>query len=169
MQKKKLRNVLGLFVILAVISVGFYSISGDHNKTTPDANSIGIRNISPSPDNIDAGTWAQGTVIGTTSLAGCMASYSRNDTGWLYVMGGDLDFTGNIQTRNARYNMNTNAWTIMAPMPGPISYAGTARLKDSIYTGGGLVTNLFSSETAAMNKYSITQDAWVSKAPLPQT
>ena len=142
MQRKKL--FLFIPFIIVCISLGFYyGLTDNNNKTTPDANSTGSIYLS-TYDAITSGAWTPGLTALTTNVGAGGVAWQRNDTGWLYMMGGDLDFTGNIQSRMDKYNINTNTWSSVAPMTGPDSYFGSARVKDSIYVCGGLTTNLFS-------------------------
>ena len=168
MKKPKLIHLMGVLVILVAVSVGFYYNLGDnHSKSTPDATSHGEQH-NGTGDNITAGTWSAGATIGSASLAGGAASYVRNDTGWLFYIGGDLDFTGNMTARNTAYNTVTNSWAILAVCPETIEYTGCARLKDTLYIVGGMVNSYFSSETAIVEKYNIRSNTWSTGVSIPQ-
>ena len=168
MKKTKLIHLMGVLVMLVAVSVGFYYNLGDnHSKSTPDATSHGEQYLSPN-DNVTAGTWSAGATIGTKSLAGGSASYIRGDTGWLYYIGGDQDFTGNMTARNEVYNTVTNTWTVKAPCPTTIEYTSGAVLKDTLYIVAGMVNSYFSSETAVVQKYNIRTNTWSTGVSVPQ-
>lgn len=86
--------------------------------------------------------------------------YSRNDTGWVFVIGGEIG-----QTNVRSYNTRTDTWTSVAPLPTGKDRGGSARLVDSLYMiGGANASNVYTND---MFRYDIRGNAWVSRAPLP--
>ncbi|MBL8016897.1 MAG: hypothetical protein JNK43_06480, partial [Ignavibacteria bacterium] len=83
-------------VLIAVISVGFYSIgsSGDPLQTTAPATDN--TPVVTSNNTIDAmvGAWTTGAPIPTTTYFGGGVGYSRNDSGWVFIVGGNGSSTG---------------------------------------------------------------------------
>jgi hypothetical protein len=55
----------------------------------------------------------------------------------------------------------------MAPMLQTLQYFGAPKLKDSLYTIGGMVTSFFTSAITNVRKYDVIANAWVEKAPIP--
>jgi N-acetylneuraminic acid mutarotase len=83
------------------------------------------------------------------------ASYTRNDTGWIYTIGGTTStgLTANVR----RYNVNTNTWSDMIPLFTPLEYFAAATLNNYIYIIGGYNgTNCLNS----FYKYDINLNSW---------
>lgn len=57
------------------------------------------------------------------------------------------------------------AWTVVAPLPEPLSDAGIAAYRDGIYVVGG--TTAEDEATDAVRRYDPAADAWTELAPLP--
>jgi hypothetical protein len=96
------------------------------------------------------------------------ASYMKNDTGWLFVIGGSHDYAGTITNSTQMYNVNTDAWIQRAILPANVFHCGCVALKDSIYEIGGMTTSFFASEVSTVYKYDIRSNSWTSRASLPQ-
>ena len=115
-------------------------------------------------DNIKIGSSAPGNwttqapMLFAKSL-GSGAGYSRNDTGWVYVIG------GNDSKTLQRYNIRTNTWSMMALVPYFIDRNGSAVLKDSIYSIGGATDFDFVSVNFYL--YNVRTNTWHQRAPLP--
>ena len=110
---------------------------------------------------VSSSIWTTGAVF-PAPLAdlGQGQGYSRNDTGWIYVFGGEVG-----QTDLRIYNTRTNAWTTGAPLPLGKDRGGSARVKDSLYMiGGANASNVYTTD---LYRYDIRGNAWVTKAPLP--
>jgi len=114
-----------------------------------------------SPDYQLLGTWNLGANISFPVMGGAGVSYIRNDTGWLYVIGGDLTGTGTFTGKNQRYNLNTNSWDTCANHISPRAYFGGARLGNFIYTVGGLKTSSQHSSDKHCYRYDINANTWM--------
>ena len=110
--------------------------------------------------NVTTSYWNTGSSLPEATDLGTGVGYSRNDTGWIFILGGE-------QSSNAvqRYNIRTNSWTTMAPTPLGKDRQGSAILKDSIYSIGGVTGN--PAFTTDVYKYDIKTNTWESRAPLP--
>jgi len=110
---------------------------------------------------VSSSIWTTGAVF-PAPLAdlGQGQGFSRNDTGWVFVFGGEVG-----QTNNRIYNTRTNAWTTGAPLPVGKDRGASARVKDSLYMiGGANASNVYTTD---VYRYSINANAWVTVAPLP--
>jgi len=166
MKNPKLSFISILALIIAV-SFGFYlGLSDDRTVAVDLKFSSVVTSAQYTGDMI--GAWTLGANVLLPSRFGGMGySYVKNETGWLYVMGGEMSGMYNITNRNERYNIRTNTWSVMAPMLVSLFYFGGARLKDSFYTVGGNVGSFFYA-TAGLRRYSINSNSWVQKASLPE-
>ena len=90
----------------------------------------------------------------------------------LYVLGGET--TGGTAVADAAvYNMTTNEWSPIAPMPIPLANLSAAALGDRIYVAGGSTNgNGGAAEpqvTDVLLAYSPATDQWTELPPLPVT
>lgn len=108
-------------------------------------------------------TWYPISNIPYPTYYGGGVCYQRNDTGWIYVIGGNGTGTGT--NRALRYNANTNVWQSLQDLPAPLRGIGTAVIKDSIYSFGGISPS--GTYTNALYLYSITDNSWSSRKNLP--
>lgn len=109
------------------------------------------------------GSWIMGQNMPSADGYGSAqssAGYTRNDTGWVYAIGG----AGNLTTVYA-YNVITNTWSTAAPLPSGRDRLGSAILKDSIYCVAGANTQSTGSNT--LFKYDVYTNQWTSRANLP--
>ncbi len=86
--------------------------------------------------------------------------------GHLFVFGGSttLDDTG-IQAATYRYDVATDTWKEMAPLPTATRDSAAAiDATGAIYVTGGMTT---SGATAAVQKYDPSTNAWTAETPLP--
>jgi hypothetical protein len=115
----------------------------------------------------NAGSWSTGAAIIPTAryYAGSVA-YTRNDTTWIYVFGGDTT-GGGVPTRTcSRYNVRTNTWSLIAPLPEALRLMATARLGDRLYSIGGL-GGPTSSPVPRVYEYNVLTNTWTQRASLP--
>lgn len=110
--------------------------------------------------SVTASYWVNRTAMPLGRDLGTGVGYSRNDTGWVFILGGELA-TNSVY----RFNLRTNTWATMANLPLGKDRQGSAALKDSIYSIGGSTVD--PSYTTDFYKYDIKANTWVSKAPLP--
>jgi len=159
-------KLLSIVTLLIAISVGFYFGLSDDRTAAVNPDNSSISTTEYTGDMI--GAWTLGAnVLLPSRFSGMGFSYVRNDTGFLYMMGGDMTGSGGNTPRNEVYNLRTNSWSVKAPMPGPMQYFGAPKLKDSLYTIAGMVNSFFTSACTNVRRYSIPQDAWVERAPVP--
>lgn len=151
-----------LFAIVFCSVAVFLGFSGrdDISGTSGQNTSNDIR-ITPGTNPDMVGAWTSGSAFPAPLVdLGHGQGYSRNDTGWIYVMGGEIGLN-NVR----KYNINTNTWTSVSPLPTGKDRGGSARLKDSLYMiGGANASNVYTSD---FYRYDIRNDAWTSRAPLP--
>jgi subtilisin-like proprotein convertase family protein len=150
---------------IVIISFGFYlSIGSDRNLTLTmnESNVSGDVQVVSGPvtDNM-VGAWTTGAVFpAPTTDLGHGQGYTRNDTGWVYIIGGEVGLP-NVR----RYNTRTNVWSSVAPLPEGRDRGTSARLGDSLYMIGG--ANPTNTYTNTLTRYDIRTDTWVPRAPLP--
>jgi len=113
------------------------------------------------PTGVDTNSyWVTKSPLPIAKSFGTGVGYSRNDTGWIYILGG---YVGSNSVQ--RFNIRTNTWTAMALIPVGKDRQGSAILKDSIYCIGGVEDEVF--YTADFFKYDINTNTWVTRASLP--
>ena len=151
-------------VLITAISVGFFSLSSDGNPTStiaPNTNSSAI-NTNNLPDAL-VGAWTTGATVTTQVYFGGSDSYQRNDTGWVFTVGGNAPSAASGVTQ--KYNVNTNTYSTLAVLPYTTVVNGCAVLKDSLYTMGGYLSG--TSPTANFYKYDINANTWIARASMP--
>ncbi len=161
---KKRQFLLLAVVLITAISVGFFSLSSDGNPTSttaPNTNSTPI-NTNNLPDAM-VGAWTPGATVTTQVYFGGSDSYNRNDTGWVFTVGGNTPAAASGISQ--RYNVNTNTYAAIAVLPYNIVVNGCAVLKDSLYTMGGYLNG--SAPTTNFYKYDINANTWIARAPMP--
>jgi subtilisin-like proprotein convertase family protein len=170
----RVKKLLLFFVPLVVVSVVFfgYKISDVKNPATSLVEAYGTdyKVSTEEPSSIDAvGSWSTGTAVTSSRYYSGSASYQRNDTGWVYVWGGDTSATGlGKPTRSTlRYNVNTNAWSFVGQTPDSIRICAGATLGDSIYSMGGLNNTAGTPPTNYMWKMDVNTGVWTARANLP--
>jgi hypothetical protein len=171
-KESKMKNVtfstLILFVLTTILSLGFYySLSDDHGTTAVQKNNINYAPHIMTNQKALLGGWTSGANVLKSRYAGRGVTYTQNDTSWLYFIGGDPDGSGNGIKQVDKYDINTDTWINVDSMSTSLAYFGAARLKDSIYTIGGLVTGYFSSATTIVQMYGIGGNYWTIRTPLP--
>ena len=93
--------------------------------------------------------------------------YTRNDTSWLYVLGGDTTGGGVATATCLKYNVITDTWEYIAPLPEPLRTNATAILGDKIYTMGGFNAPFPSPAVASFYEYDINANSWTQLPDLP--
>jgi len=163
-----------IFIVLSIFcSYSFYpDLQNDPGILDPDAGglvSIGtvVKNENTwnikHPELTNPGNWYSVANIPNPTYYGGGICYQRNDTGWLYVIGGNG--TGIGTSKVQRFNLSTNSWQIMQDLPATIRVNGTAVLCDSIYSAGGITPS--GSYINSFYQYSINSNNWSSRANLP--
>jgi hypothetical protein len=96
-------------------------------------------------------------------------TYTRNDTLWLYVLGGDTTGGGHATSGCLRYNVNTDTWEYIASLPVPMRTNAATRLGDKIYTMGGFSAPFPSPALNVFFEYDINSNTWTQLPNIPQT
>lgn len=109
--------------------------------------------------------WTTGLSMPEVVRAGNTATHSVGTNNYMYVVGG-RNSSGSITTKNYRYHLNSNTWEDLAPHPAGVLSCGTAILKDTLYTIGG-VSDSPTHSTRRMYKYNIPQNTWSLGALFP--
>jgi hypothetical protein len=126
-----------------------------------------LLDYSPSTGSVVNG-WTQGQSMPFPRYYGASIMYDRNDTTWLYVFGGDTTVSG-IATRGClRYNVKTNTWEYIAPLPTPLRVNSAARLGDKLYTMGGFDSPFPNLEVTKFYEYDINTNTWTEMPELPE-
>ncbi len=113
------------------------------------------------------GNWTTAAGIPSPRYNGGGAGYIKNDTGWVFVFGGDSTGTGRAGVNLYRYNINTNTWSMRARMPSGRRVMGSAVLKDSLYCIGGIGNS--NPPSYNVYRYSINENTWGLVASLPDS
>lgn len=112
------------------------------------------------PVSVTTAGWLSGAVCPSPASLGAGVGYTRNDTGWVFSIAGQANLSA-----VTKYNVRTNTWTTVAPVPIGIDRFGACVLKDSIYVIGGATAS--STYGPQVYKYDINANTWVTKASLP--
>lgn len=114
--------------------------------------------------NPDANTWAAIASL-PTALYNFPAVFDGSN--YIYTFGGLTDtVSGTPTTTVLRYSVNSNNWTVMAPMP--VAVAGSAATKGvdgKIYVVGGVSGGV---TTNVVQVYNPAANSWVISTPLPE-
>ncbi|MGE5436758.1 MAG: Kelch repeat-containing protein, partial [Syntrophothermus sp.] len=114
--------------------------------------------------NVSNSTWMTGGTIPISTYMGTGASVKINDTLYVYSMGGNTTPAGN--TGVARYNVNSNTWTTMAPLPISRVVFTAASIGTTIYTFGGSDGTNYGTQVF---KYNALTNTWTPGPDLPTT
>jgi hypothetical protein len=120
-----------------------------------------------SSQNSSVGGWTQGTSMPHPRYYGGSVMYTRNDTSWLYVIGGDTTGGGVATATCLKYNVITDSWEYIASLPEPLRTNACAILGDKIYTMGGFNAPFPSPAVASFYEYDINTDSWSQLPDLP--
>ncbi|MBK8551655.1 MAG: T9SS type A sorting domain-containing protein [Ignavibacteria bacterium] len=168
MKSKLLIYFFPMFVV-AFLIYG-YSTTDDRNTATSLSESTPnwVRLPDQNPNYTDLiGAWTSGAaIIPSARYYAGGVGYTRNDTGWVFVWGGDSAGGGNVTNVASRYNVTTNTWALIAPLPGPIRICASARLQNNVYSIGG-TDNLTGTAVSTVYKYDINTNTWTTAASLP--
>jgi hypothetical protein len=110
----------------------------------------------------DSGTWTTGAAYPITTYNGVGVSYNDGTTNWLFVLGGNT--TSTLGTECYKYNVTTNTWTSIAPLPAKRLIHAGAVVGNFIYAIGGSDGTVYSNTTF---KYDIAANTWSTVAPVP--
>ena len=113
------------------------------------------------------GQWVQGTSMPHPRYYGGSVMYTRNDTSWLYVLGGDTTGQGHATATCLKYNLITDTWEYIASLPEPLRTNATAILGNKIYTMGGFNAPFPSPAVSSFYEYNVNTDTWTQLPDLP--
>ncbi len=156
-------------VVLIALSLGFYYSNGG-NTATSIAEQLNTNEPIPvaALEQLDmVGAWTSGTALPSPRYYGGSISYMRNDSGYVYVMGGDSTGGGIVGRNVYRYSVSGNSWSVVSQLPAPRRIVGTALLADSIYVIGGIPNA--NPPVFTVYRYSISQNSWATVASLPDS
>ncbi len=157
-------------IVLVALSLGFYYSNGG-NTATSIAEALGtttpiaVSNETPSLDMV--GAWITGSPLASPRYYHGGVGYTRNDSGFVFVFGGDSTGSGAAAGVNTyRYNIAANSWTQMASLPQGRRIMGSARLGDTIYCIDGLNGP---ASNMSLYKYNINSNTWSTGANAPDS
>ena len=153
MRFKECGYPVGLWVLLLMMPA---LSRNDHDFAGKNTSKVTMR-IEP--------TWTAAPDIPLAVRAGNTAGYTRNDTGWVYIVSG-RDYNERITKTVQRFNATTARWDTVAPHPSGLLGAATAVVEDSLYIIGGVV-NPPGTGQRIVHKYDIKENTWSQAAPLP--
>ncbi|HRJ86764.1 MAG TPA: kelch repeat-containing protein [Ignavibacteria bacterium] len=164
-----MKNIKRMFFLsfstLLLAVFGFKHYNSDIITTVADSDLNGKNEIVLNGDN--GGSWVSGPnlPIGPRYYS-AYCTYTRNDTSWLFVLGGDTTGSGHPTRTSFKYNFRTNQWSQIAPMPIPLRTHTAAVIGDTVYTFGGLDSPT-SNGVSSILKYNINSNTWTSGPNLP--
>ena len=157
-------------VLMIFICIGTTVIYSQNVPTTLEeifgSNKVELQYVSSSQKST-VGGWTQGASMPHPRWYGGSVMYTRNDTSWLYVLGGDTTGQQDATASCLRYNLNTDTWEYIAPLPGPLRVNAAAILGDKIYTMGGFNAPFPAPAVASFYEYDINADSWTQLPDLP--
>lgn len=166
-----MKNKILILILFSGITTAFVTGSGFALKPFPlTLGEAGYQNFKTNSarDNSGGGwLFGQSMLIGARYYGG-YATYTRNDTTWLYISGGDTSGSGHPSRTVMRYNFRTTQWNIMAPMPVPLRNHSAAVIGNNMYIFGGL-NSPTSNGVKTAYKYNILLNTWTSIPDLPDT
>ena len=114
------------------------------------------------------GIWNGGTNMPYPRYYGASVAYTRNDTTWLYIFGGDTTGNGDATTACLRYNVNTDSWEYIDSLPIPLRVNSAARLGDKLYTMGGFDGRPPDTALKKFYVYDVITNLWTELPDLPE-
>ncbi|MBS1515196.1 MAG: T9SS type A sorting domain-containing protein [Bacteroidetes bacterium] len=166
--KKQIPHFLVLVVLIA-LSLGFYYSGGGNTSTSISEylnNGSKVTVVNQQFDNL-VGAWTTGLALPSSRYYSGGVGYTRNDSGFVFVFGGDSTGAGAAGGVNMyRYSVNANTWTQLAPLPQGRRIMGSARLGDTVYCIAGLNGP---ASNFIMYKYNISANSWSTAANVPDS
>lgn len=150
---KLILGKLTIIIFLCALGANFY-----HN------NNITISNQSEN-DTIGSG-WITAPPMPEARWGGGSAFLSRgaapNDTGFIYYIAGVQGFTS---SKVQRYNLRTNVWDTVSPLPAKLLYFSAVTAGGKIYVIGGWLG--FYNAVNTVYIYTPSADTWTTGAAIP--
>ncbi len=167
MKKKTLLFTAASLLIVILLS-GYELMSGGTPTTLNESGYTKI-NYTTSLPQMDGGNWTSAPSIPAgPRYYGASATYTRNDTTWLFITGGDTTGSGHPTRTGMKYNFRTGQWSYIAPMPVPLRNHSAAVVGDAMYVYGGL-NSPTSNGINKTYKYSINSNTWTTDIELQDT
>lgn len=117
------------------------------------------------------GSWTQGASVMYPRIGTGGACWNNASSPAFFLVGG-LDSILD-RSHTDRYDVLSNSWSPVAPLPTPVWNNSVAILSDSLYVAGGCINGgIFLGvgiPTTAVQKYDIRANTWTTKAPLPDS
>ena len=165
-----MRELNILISIASAVLLSFISANAQNVPTTVEemygSDKVELQYVS-SFEKTTLGGWTQGASMPHPRYYGGSVMYTRNDTSWLYVLGGDTTGGGVPTTSCLKYNLITDTWEYIAPLPEPLRTNAAAILGDKIYTMGGFNAPFPAPAVASFYEYDINADSWTQLPDLP--
>jgi hypothetical protein len=164
--KKKTLLFVAASLLIAILVSGYEILSGDVPVTLNEAGYSKINYITSLPQT-DGGSWISAPSIPPgPRYYGASATFTRNDTTWLFITGGDTTGSGHATRTCMKYNFRTNQWSYIAPMPGPRRNHSAAVVGNKMFVYGGLDSPT-SNGTNRTYQYFIDLNTWASSVDMP--
>lgn len=166
--KKKSLLFVAASLLIAILVSGYEMMSG-HTPTTLNEAGYTKINYTTSLPQTDGGSWSSAPSIPPgPRYYGSSATFTRNDTSWLYITGGDTTGSGHPTRTGMKYNFRTNQWSYIAPMPAPLRNHSAAIVGDVMFVYGGL-NSPTSNGTNRIYQYHIDLNVWSSWFDMPDS
>ena len=156
-------------IILFVLSFSLFIYSQQIPTTLSESSKDSVKfDFSQNSGRI-AGQWFGGQSMPIPRYYGASVMYSKNDTTWLYVFGGDTTSLGDATNACLRYNVNMDSWEYIDTLPAPLRVNSAARLGDKLYTMGGFDSRPPAAATKKFYEYDINSNIWTELPELPES
>jgi hypothetical protein len=165
------KSYFGVYFLISAFIFGLSSedLSAQNNNLRTAAPEFIPKLIPYNTDN-PSPVWAAGPPIPVGRFRGGGVGFTRLDTGFVLVFGGDLSGNGPATSDLQIYNARTITWTPGAPMQIAVMWNAGAFLRDSLYSVfsiGGATGIAFATVTDVVQMYSFTLGAWQPRTNLP--
>ena len=160
-----------VFVTITILSLTAFQVIL-YSQTVPTTlrEMFGEKSYSMETESLNRrveGSWKQGANMPFPRYYSGSVMYTRNDTLWLYVFGGDTTGGGHATTACLRYNVNTDKWEYVAPLPVPMRVNAAVRIGDKLYTMGGFSAPFPSPALTDFYEYDINSNTWIKLPDIP--
>jgi hypothetical protein len=125
----------------------------------------------------DATLWSFDAARGADAWTRLADPPNRESDGAAFIAAGRHAFliggrsgTGELQSAVRRYDVESDQWTLCAPLPTPRAHVAVAAAGGRLFVCGGVVRGWFGREhaTGRCDEYSIGRDAWSAVFAMPE-
>jgi len=155
-----------IFLLIICISLSIYSQNIPTTLSEEYKGEVKI-DLSQSSER-SVGQWTEGLSMPYPRYYGASVMYSRNDTTWLYIFGGDTTSNGDATTACLKYNVNIDGWEYIDSLPTPMRVNSAARLGDKLYTMGGFDGLPPDTAIKKFYEYDVNTHVWTELPELPE-